>query len=144
MQELICTVGLPRSGKSTWAREQGIPIVNPDSIRLAVHGQRFFAPAEPLVWVMAEIMIEALFKAGHGKVILDATNISRRRRNHWLKFDNTNRRLHEGESPRKVTFKVFNASAGECIRRAELAGDYEMIPVIKRMAKEWDWPYGHI
>src|SRR5690554_6874569 len=31
---LICTVGLPRSGKTTWARKQSYPIVNPDSIRL--------------------------------------------------------------------------------------------------------------
>ncbi len=33
MNRLILTVGLPRSGKTTWALEQGWPIVNPDSIR---------------------------------------------------------------------------------------------------------------
>ena len=41
MKEIIVTVGLPRSGKTTWAREQGYPIVNPDSIRLSLHGKRF-------------------------------------------------------------------------------------------------------
>ena len=29
---LLATVGLPRSGKSTWAKEQGFPIVSPDAI----------------------------------------------------------------------------------------------------------------
>ena len=37
-EDLIVMVGLPRSGKTTWARKQGYPIVNPDSIRLAFHG----------------------------------------------------------------------------------------------------------
>ncbi len=38
---LIGMVGLPYSGKSTAARELGFPIVCPDAIRLALHGQRF-------------------------------------------------------------------------------------------------------
>ena len=33
-KKLIMTIGLPRSGKSTWARTQACPIVNQDSIKL--------------------------------------------------------------------------------------------------------------
>src|SRR5258706_417694 len=52
---LIVMVGLPWSGKSTWAREQGNwPIVCPDEIRFALHGQRFIAEAEPWVWTIAK------------------------------------------------------------------------------------------
>jgi len=40
MKILILTVGLPRSGKSTWAAKKGFPIVSPDAIRLAMHGMR--------------------------------------------------------------------------------------------------------
>ena len=80
---LILTVGLPRSGKSSWARCQGYPVVNPDSIRLRLHGQVFAPQAEPFVWAVAHLMVESLFEAGHSTVILDATNISRRRRRGW-------------------------------------------------------------
>jgi len=80
---LIVMVGFPRSGKTTWAREQKVPIVNPDSIRLAIHGKPFIGLAEPLVWATAKIMVRALFLAGHNCVILDATNVTRQRRDDW-------------------------------------------------------------
>ena len=72
---LILTVGLPRSGKSTWAMQQGYPVVNPDSIRLALHGHRFREESEEHVWAIAKTMVNSLFIAGHDKVIVDATNI---------------------------------------------------------------------
>lgn len=83
MKTLICTMGLPRSGKSTWTREQNLPIVNPDAIRLAIHGQRFWAPAEKQVWATADLMVKALFNAGHETVIVDATNTTRKQRDQW-------------------------------------------------------------
>jgi len=92
-QTLILTVGLPCSGKSTWALQQtrryaspiyGSPIVCPDQIRLALHGQRFVAMAEPFVWAIARTMVISLFGAGHQKVILDACNTTRKRRDDWL------------------------------------------------------------
>lgn len=45
MKKLILTIGLPRSGKSTWAKQQGCPVVNPDSIRLALHGKAYIQEA---------------------------------------------------------------------------------------------------
>ena len=80
---LIAMVGLPRSGKSTWAKKAGHPIVSPDAIRLALHGQRFISEAEPFVWAIAKAMVRALFLAGHSAVILDATNNTRKRRDEW-------------------------------------------------------------
>ncbi len=52
MKKLICTVGLPRSGKSTWCKTQSYPIVNKDSIRLALHGQRYLQDAEKEIRAM--------------------------------------------------------------------------------------------
>ena len=126
MPTLICTVGLPRSGKSTWARQQGVPVVNQDSIRLAIHGQRFYAAAEGFVWAVAETMVRSLFLAGHQTVILDATNVSRKRRDRW--------RSKEWET----AFKLIDASPALCRRRAEEMGDTEILPVIDRMAGEWE------
>jgi predicted kinase len=126
--KLIVTVGLPRSGKTTWARTSGWPIVNPDSIRLAIHGQRFYGPAEPLVWATAYLMVEALRLAGHRRIVVDATNVSAKRRTEW-----------ESRYPGAVEWKVIETSPEECIARARAEGDEAIVPVIERMAKEWDW-----
>ncbi len=124
MNTLICTSGLPRSGKSTWAKEQGVPIVNPDAIRLALHGQRFSAQAEPFVWAIAKTMVHSLFIAGCPVVILDATIGTRKRRAEWKSKD------------WKTCFQIIDTPKDECLRRAE--GDDEIRPVIERMAAEWE------
>jgi predicted kinase len=127
--KLHVTIGLPRSGKTTWARTTGWPIVNPDSIRLALHGQRFYGPAEPLVWATAYLMVEALRLAGHDHIVVDATNVSAKRRSEW-----------ESRYAGAVEWQVVDTSPGECIRRARAEGDEAIIPIIERMAAEWDLP----
>jgi predicted kinase len=121
---LIATVGLPRSGKTTWAKSQAYPIVNPDSIRLAIHGQRFIGVAEPFVWATAKAMVRALFLAGHQIVILDATNNTRKRRDEW-------------KSDEWATYyKLFITPPEVCFDRATAMNDAGIIPVIERMASE--------
>lgn len=120
---LHMTVGLPRSGKSTWAREQGWPIVNPDSIRLAIHGTAYRAEVEPLVWATAKLMVAALFLAGHRNVILDATNTTRERRDQWK------------DVRWERVFNEFIVPVETCIERAVTSGKEELIPVIRQMAK---------
>lgn len=124
---LICTVGLPRSGKSTWARSQAYPIVNPDSIRLAMHGQRFAERAEPFVWATAKVMARALFGAGHRVVVLDATNTIRKRRDEWRS---------NGEWG--LFFKHIATDQSTCLQRAALERDEEIVPVINRMAAAFE------
>jgi predicted kinase len=125
---LIATVGLPKSGKTTWAKAQSYPIVNPDAIRLAIHGQRFIAEAEPFVWATAKAMVKALFLAGHKIVVLDATNNTRKRRDDWK---SNNWELH---------LKYFDTSAEICFDRATEENDTEIIPVIERMAAQQEVP----
>lgn len=127
-KRLHLMAGLPRSGKTTAARKMGYPIVNPDSIRLAMHGKRFYAPAEPFVWATAYLMVEALFLAGHEDVIVDATNTTFLRRKEW--FDRYE----------SVTLHVIPTDSATCIERARAAGDTDIIPVIERMAVGWDRP----
>ena len=122
---LLVTVGLPRSGKSTWAMETGYPVVNPDSIRLALHGQRFEELAEPFVWAIAMVMVRALFLAGHKTVVVDATNTTRKRRDLWRGGD----RWFE-------KFVFFSTDVDECTRRA--GSDEVIIPVIERMAEQFE------
>jgi predicted kinase len=124
---LILTIGLPRSGKTTWSRKQGLPIVNPDSIRLAIHNQRFLEFIEPLIWAVAKIMVLSLFLAGNNTIILDATNTTKKRRDFWK------------DDGWEVQFQHIATSEEVCIARATAEGDDEIIPVIKRMAESYDY-----
>lgn len=128
-KELILTVGLPRSGKTTWAMGQGVPVVNPDSIRLALHGQRFLASAESIVWANAYLMAKSLLMAGHDRVIVDATNVTRSTRNQWV--------MHVGDLA-EVRFVVFETSPEECKRRAFDTNDTYIIPIINSMAEQFE------
>lgn len=123
---LIATVGLPRSGKSTWARTQAYPIVCPDEIRTALHGHRFAAEAEPFVWAIVRVMIRALFGAGHQFVILDACNSTRKRRDEWV------------SSEWALRFKQFETDEETCFNRAEAAGDTEICPIIASMNAKFE------
>jgi len=129
-KSLILTVGLPYSGKSTWAKKQGHPVVNPDAIRVAMHGQRFIGSAEPYVWAIAKTMVKALFLCGHDTVILDATNTTKARRDEWE------------SSKWRVKFVHQSATIGECMKRARSAGDDEIIPIIIKMDDELEIPEG--
>lgn len=133
--ELILMVGLPRSGKTAFARgfiedNPGTAIVNPDSIRLALHGERFNKKAEPVVWATARYMVESLFLAGHHTVIVDATNNTEKRRNEWVKWF--------GDTA-TVSCVFVGTPAEECIRRALAVNDEEIVPIIERMDEESDW-----
>lgn len=123
---LIGTVGLPRSGKSTWCHQQAWPIVNPDSIRLALHGQRFSAEAERFVWATAHCMVKALFLAGHRHVILDATNTTRKRRDEWASKE------------WETYWHLIDTPKETCLERARATNDAEIVPVIERMAAAWE------
>ena len=120
---LYILIGLPRSGKSTYAQSMGHPIVNPDSIRIALHGQAFIKKAEPFVWAIAHKMVESLFLAGHNDVVLDATNTTSKRRKEWLS-DAWDCRYIYLERPQHI-----------CVERAKSSGMDYLIPDIERMAK---------
>ena len=125
---LILMVGLPYSGKTTRARQLGYPIVCPDAIRLALHGERFLKPAEPMVWTLAHLQVRALFLAGHDRVILDAANTTRARRDEWRGHGWRTRCIFVDTSPT------------QCYTRAQLAGDAEINGVIARMAEKLELP----
>ena len=133
MNTLIVTVGLPRSGKSTWAREVTkqihSPIVNPDAVRMAITGQRFVKHAEPLVWTIVQCMVRALFQAGHNSVILDATNTTKARRKFWL--DECRNGFYGDDA--KVSFIVFDTPVDVCKQRAIHGGMKDLLPIIDSM-----------
>lgn len=130
---IILMVGLPRSGKTTEALKAHVEtfgvIVNPDSIRIALHGHRFIPEAEPWVWAIARTMAHAVLIAGIDTVIIDATNNTVKRRQMWVD-------LAKGIEGCEVSAVVLDTDADECKRRA--GDDSVIIPVIDRMAKAFE------
>lgn len=127
MKTLIMTVGLPRSGKSFWAHNHSQnPIVNPDSIRLSLHGQPFIKEAEGFVWATARVMVASLFRAGHDTIILDATNYTIARRTAWKSDDWTRR------------YQVFDTKVETCVMRARLQSMDYLVPIIKDMDAKFE------
>lgn len=123
-------MGLPRSGKSTVARKLSealrAPIVNRDSIRLALHGQRYQELAEPMVRAVAVVMVRALFGAGHAAVVVDETSLRRGSRDLW-RDPGWSTEVLEVPTPVEV-----------CLGRARRDNDAEIQPVIERMYDSWE------
>lgn len=127
---LIAMIGLPRSGKSTicreWSKQRGWPIVNRDAIRLALHGQRYEAAAEPMVKAISLYMIKALFGAGHDVVLYDETNFSRAARD-FIRSDQWD-----------TKFYPVLTDMDTCIARAHATNQPDLEPVIKQMMERYE------
>ncbi len=127
---LIAMVGLPRSGKSTivgrLSKKLGAPIIRRDAIRLALHGERWLAPMEPMIKVLDIYMIKSLFLAGHEIVICDETNYSLAARDHM-----------RDDSWDTVWYPV-PTDASTCIARAYATQQDDLVPVIVEMASRWE------
>ena len=124
---LILPMGLPRSGKSTYCKEliaMGVPVVNPDSIRLALYGETYLPAAERMVWTQAHYMVKSLFIAGHMVVAVDATNTTAFSRDKWKSMDWRRHIIH------------FPTSEDVCLERAISNGQEYLISVIKKMARQ--------
>jgi predicted kinase len=110
MKILILTVGLPQSGKSTWAKQTGHPIVNRDAIRKTIGGTIRYFKEENRVTDAEHLMVESLFHAGHETVVIDATHLKKKYRDKW-KVWCANRAI-------KVDYKIFMTPMDICIERS--------------------------
>ena len=118
---LIAMMGLPRSGKTTIARTLGCPIVNPDMIRLAIHGKPFIPEAEGSVWAVAMLMVKYFFLMGHNTVVFDATNTTYVRRDALQ------------SSCWTTEFYEINTHVEDCKKRAYDGNRLDLVPIITRM-----------
>lgn len=103
------------------SKRLGAPMVNRDSIRLALHGHRYLAKPEPYIKAISRTMIEALFIAGHDIIICDETNYSQAARDALKSPDWTTWWLEVPTSPEV------------CKERAFATGQPDLIAVIDEM-----------
>jgi len=83
-RRLIVLVGLPGSGKSTWAERQGIVVLSSDAVRVLLTGSAEDQSANQLVFRVLRYLLAMRVKAGADATILDATSLTRRERKAWL------------------------------------------------------------
>lgn len=127
MPKLYVMVALPRSGKSTYVREnfKGIPVVSADQLRLLIHGERYAREQEPKVWWVRNILLQALMEQGLD-VVVDQTNITRDRRSQLLKL------------ARKYGYEaiavIIETDVETCKDRAVETRQEDLIPVIEEFA----------
>jgi len=92
---------------------------------MALHGRAFFEPAEPMVWAMARVMVDSLFKAGAANVILDCTNLESNKRKIW------------GNGDWRVVPVFVLTDAETCRRRCYDTGKPELVGVIDIMYADY-------
>lgn len=138
--QLHFTIGLPRSGKTTyckeWAnQEKGRVVVNADSIRLALSGDRYNSLCEPQVHATKLVMIRSLLLYGYD-VMVDGTHTTKRSIIELLNIDPME---HFGIDE-NVYPHVVETHPDVCILRAKETGQDDLIPVIYKMVDnlhEW-------
>ena len=98
------------------------PVVERDSIRLALHGQVYAVEAEPMVRAISLVMIRSLFYSGHKVVVCDETHYSRAARD-----------FNKSPTEWETVFYEVTTPPEVCKERAVATNQAYLIPVIDEM-----------
>lgn len=130
--KIMC--GLPRCGKSTWIKNNKTNevIISADDLRYIVYNQRFWGEGEPLMWSMRGMMLKYLMQQGID-IIIDETNTTVERRKPIIA-------LAKRFGYKIIGNVVEGIWAEGCIERAIKEGQEDLIPIINRMAEQFEMP----
>jgi predicted kinase len=112
--KLLALVGLPASGKTTYARklvDKGWVRVNKDDMRAMLHNSKFSKPNEAFVLKLRDDVIVRALTQGQN-VVVDDTNLDAK---HVIQFQNLANTFEAD-----FDYKFFDVSVQECIRRNAL------------------------
>lgn len=155
--KLYFTIGLPRSGKSTycdlWVRESPVIITNTwggprgkvsrprvmvagDDFRFALHANNYIPDSEPMVFAMMDIAIRAHIHRGID-VIVDETATTEGTIKRYLRIDP------------EATPVWVNTPVDVCKQRAIETNRSYLIPPIERLAAQFEklkaeWPHNFL
>ena len=134
MNKVIGLIGLPRSGKTSWAQQwleaKWGPepftriVVSRDAVRLALYGERFRAEREKDVHFIYSNMVKSLLLNPYNKICMDETNCSVKSIRGILQNYDIN-----------AEFVFINTPPEICKERAILSEQSDLIEVIPRMWK---------
>lgn len=134
MSKFFMMIGLPGSGKSTEARKiaekENAVIVSSDSIRKELYGNEEIQTDPAKVFRLVEVRIKEALKNGRN-AIMDATNISGKRRKAWL----------EGLKDCKKIAVLMATPIEECIARNSHRERVVPEDVIRNMHANFNIPF---
>lgn len=134
MYDIIITVGIPLSGKSTFSRfyskKEGHVVICPDTVRIAIHGNQFIHSAEPHVWATVDTMART-FLLQENRIIIDATNTHKNARSRWIRLAK--------EFNKTIAAYVIATPFEECYKRNELLKRLD-VSILNRMVSQYQYP----
>ena len=83
---MILLIGIPGSGKSTWAKAQGCTVLSSDETRFVLSGDETNQNIHGKVFGAMRHLLRTRLGIGSSPTILDATNLRRRDRKNWLRL----------------------------------------------------------
>lgn len=85
--KVIVLIGLPGSGKSTWASAQrGAVVLSSDAVRLLLAGDETDQSIHAHVFATMRFLLRQRLAIGQGRTIMDATNLQPRWRRDWIRI----------------------------------------------------------
>jgi predicted kinase len=82
---VILLVGLPASGKSTWAREQRLPALSSDELRGLLMDDQTDQTIHSRVFALVRNLLRQRLQLGRPVTCIDATNLTPRERRPYIK-----------------------------------------------------------
>lgn len=79
-------VGVPGSGKSTWAAAQGATVLSSDAMRVLLCGDETNQNIHGKVFGAMRHLLKTRLEIGASPTIVDATNLRRKDRKQWLRL----------------------------------------------------------
>lgn len=124
--KVIVLVGLPASGKSTWAATQPAPVLSSDTTRRLLSGDETNQSINRLVFSTMRALLKRRLEAGARGTVIDSTALTPWERRCWIRLAE----LYDCE----VEAVFFDVPLEECLRRNALRARQVPEDVLRRMA----------
>lgn len=83
---LVVLVGLPGSGKSTWAARQGAAVISSDHLRYILSDDETNQAIHRTVFGLMRLLVRIRIELCRPVTYIDATHLTRRERRPWIKM----------------------------------------------------------
>lgn len=83
---VVLLVGLPGSGKSTWARDQGTAVLSSDDVRFLLSDDPTDQLIHGPVFATVRYLLRRRLELGRPVTYIDATNLTRHERRQYIKL----------------------------------------------------------